>query len=92
MVFFALGLNGCGEEYSRTKFKQLVMNKTEAQVKEAVGEPLLVKDGRWYYFRITYDGKNENKEDYKASLTFKKDAATGQNIVSGVDFHTNSGS
>lgn len=92
LVFVALGFNGCGEDYSRTKFKQMVMNKTEAQVKEAVGEPLLVKDGKWYYFRITFDSKNDNKEDYKASLTFKKDPTTGQNVVSGVEFFISAGS
>lgn len=90
LIFAVLGFAGCGEDYTRAKFSQLVMDKTEAEVKTAVGEPNLIKGDQWFYFRRTFNAKNENKADYKATLTFALDKATGQRTVHGVEFSTSS--
>jgi hypothetical protein len=87
----AVSIAGCGKDYSHVEFKQIVMNKTAPQVKDAIGDPNLIRDGQWFYFRKTYDGKT-HKDDYKAGVTFKRDQSTGQNVVSGVDFYATSGS
>ena len=92
LTLAVLGLSGCGPDYSRTDFSQKVMNKTEAQVKAALGTPGLVKDGVWYYFSETYNAENGNKNDYKTGVTFKKDGASGENKVSAVNFYETAGS
>lgn len=84
-----LGLAGCGKTYNHDEFSKLVMHKSEAEVRSALGEPSWINDGKpvtWMYYRKTYDAANQNKDDYKASLKFAPDAATGQDKVVDVQF------
>ena len=84
LLFLLLGLAGCGKDYSREQFTQLTMHKTEAEVRNALGEPARISDGKpktWYYYGKTYNAANQNKDDYSASLKFAPDAASGQDGV-----------
>ena len=84
IIFAAMGIAGCGKTYSRDDFNKLVVNKSESEVKSAVGEPAWINDGKpttWIYHSKTFDAANQNKSDSKASLTFGPDAAGGQEKV-----------
>ena len=81
-------LAGCGKDYSREQFKSLTINKTEAEVREAVGDPSWVSNtqpARWIYYRKTFDA-TQHHDDYSVTLNFTKDPATGQSKVASVQF------
>ena len=84
----ALGIAGCGKAYSRDEFNKLVMHKTPAEVKSAVGEPAWINDGKpitWIYHDKTFDSTTK-KEDDKVSITFGQDTASGQEKVVDIRF------
>jgi len=89
LLLAVFGIAGCGKSYSRNEFSQLVMHKTEAEVKSALGEPAWINEGKpvtWIYHRKTFDAANQNKEDDKVSLIFAPDVPTGQDKVIDVKF------
>ena len=88
VVLAVLGISGCGKAYSRDEFNQLVMHKSQAEVKNVLGEPAWINDGKpvmWVYHDKTFDAANK-KDDDKVSLTFAPDAATGQEKVIDIRF------
>ncbi len=89
VTFLTIGLlAGCGKDFSREQFKSLTMNKTEAEVREAVGNPSWVSNTqppRWIYYHKTFDAA-QHHDDYSATLDFEKDPATDQSKVASVQF------
>ena len=89
LIFAVLEIGGCGKSYSRDEFSKLVMHKSAAEVKSALGEPAWINEGKpvtWIYHRKTFDAANQNKDDDKVSLILVPDAATGQENVIDVRF------
>src|SRR4051812_49235726 len=89
MVAAIFALSGCGKTYSRSEFNQMVMHKTEDQVRSVLGEPSYVSDGKpltWMYYRKTFNAGNQNKEDYRAVLKFSTDGASHQHTVTDVEY------
>ena len=89
-----VGLTGCAKDYSRDQFTQLTLHKTESEVRTAVGEPSWISDTKpktWTYYRRTFNAKDNNKDDYKATLKFATDSATGQDRVVNVEFGATAG-
>ena len=89
LIFAVLGTAGCGKTYSHDEFSRLVMHKSAAEVKSALGEPAWISEGKpvtWVYHRKTFDAANQNKSDDKVSLIIAPDAATGEDKVVEVRF------
>src|SRR4051794_10352003 len=78
---------GCSKDYSHEQFRQLVIDKSPAEVRSAVGEPSLIRQGNpvtWQYYRRTYD--RQHNDDYRASIQFERDPKTGQDKAVKIEF------
>ena len=83
-----LSMSGCGKSYSHDEFNALVMHKSEAEVKQVLGEPAWINDGKpamWVYHGKTFDAAN-NKKDDKVSLTFGAEGSAGEQKVVDIRF------
>ena len=75
-VVASLLVAGCGDLYDRTDFTRLVQNKSEQEIRKAVGKPSTVDSSNperviWTYTTATFDPTNSNKRDTKTIVVLK---------------------
>jgi hypothetical protein len=90
-VTLGLALSACSEMLSREDFAARVKDKSDAEVKKAVGTPAAVDESRpdqvtWTYNSRTFNIGENNKFDSKAVVVFSKAGSDGKLRAADVKF------
>jgi hypothetical protein len=87
----ALSLAACGQVYSRTDFKTMVIDKSEEEVTKNVGKPKAVDASKpdhvvWKYSTATFDTDQQNRRDSETRVIFEKTGPGGKLKATNVEF------
>jgi hypothetical protein len=78
-----VALSACSEMLSREDFAARVKDKTDVEVKQAVGKPAAIDDSKpdqviWTYNSKTFNIEERNKFDSKSVVVFAKAGSEGK--------------
>jgi hypothetical protein len=90
-ISLGVALAACSEMLSREDFAARVKDKSDAEVKKAVGTPAAVDESRpdqvtWTYNSRTFNIGENNKFDSKAVVVFSKAGSDGKLKAADVKF------
>lgn len=90
-VTLGLALSACSEMLSREDFAARVKDKSDNEVKQAIGKPTAVDESRpdqvtWTYNSRTFNIQEGNKFDTKSVVVFSKAGTEGKMRAVDVQF------